>query len=71
MSEYVQTWRKKIRIKILVDIAKRELKSGKEIFQVYETLDQEMKIRWRIVLGTRKQYLQEINKNLNQSIVGA
>ena len=71
MSEYVQTWRKKIRIKILVDIAKRELKSGKEIFQVYETLDQEMKNRWRIVLGTRKQYLQEINKNLNQSIVGA
>ena len=71
MSEYVQTWRKKIRIKILVDIAKRELKSGNEILQVYELLDQEMVNRWRIVLYTRKQYLLEINKILNQSVLSA
>ncbi|MDX1441243.1 MAG: hypothetical protein R3237_02145 [Nitrosopumilaceae archaeon] len=71
MSEYVQTWRKKIRIKILVDIARRELKSGKEIFQVYESLDKEMKNRWSIVLCTRKQYLQEINQILNQPIISA
>ena len=71
MSEYVQTWRKKIRLKILVDIAKRELKSGREVFQIYEKLDEEMRHRWKLVLGTRKQYLEEINKILNQQIAGA
>lgn len=71
MSEYVQTWRKKIRIKILVDIARHELKSGKELFRVYEQLDIEMKNRWKLVLCTRKQYMEEINRNLNQTIVGA
>lgn len=70
MSEYVQTWRKKIRIKILHDIAQRELKSGQEPFQVYEKLEKEMKNRWNLVLCTRKQYLEEINKVLNQSVFG-
>ena len=71
MSEYVQTWRKKIRIKILLSIAKDELKSGKDTLQIYEKLDDEMRQRWRLVLCTRKQYLEEINKILNQSVVGA
>jgi hypothetical protein len=66
MSEYVQTWRKKIRIKILSDIAQRELRSGQEKYQVYEKLDKEMKNRWNLVLCTRKQYLEEINKVLNK-----
>jgi hypothetical protein len=66
MSEYVQTWRKKIRIKILSDIAQRELRSGQETYQVYEKLDKEMKDRWNLVLCTRKQYLEEINKVLNK-----
>lgn len=70
MSEYVQTWRKKIRIKILSDIAQRELRSGQETGQIYEKLDKEMKIRWNLVLCTRKQYLEEINKSLNQAIFG-
>jgi len=69
MSEYVQTWRKKIRIKILSDIAQRELRTGQETGQIYEKLDKEMKIRWNLVLCTRKQYLEEINKSLNQSIL--
>ncbi len=69
MSEYVQTWRKKIRIKILSDIAQRELRSGQETGQIYEKLDKEMKIRWNLVLCTRKQYLEEISKSLNQSIL--
>lgn len=68
MSEYVQTWRKKIRLKILSDIAKRELRSGHETYQINEKLDNEMKNRWNLVLCTRKQYLEEINKSLNQSI---
>lgn len=71
MSEYVQTWRKKIRIKILLGIAKHELNSGNDIVQVYEKLDDEMRQRWRLVLCTRKQYLEEINKILNQTVVGA
>ncbi|MFB5607892.1 MAG: hypothetical protein ACE5RI_06460 [Candidatus Nitrosomaritimum yanchengensis] len=70
MSEYVQTWRKKIRIKILSDIAQRELRSGQETGKIYEKLDKEMKIRWNLVLCTRKQYLEEINKSLNQAIFG-
>ena len=70
MSEYVQTWRRKIRMKILYDIAQRELRSGQETCQIYEKLDNEMKNRWNLVLCTRKQYLEEINKSLNQSIFG-
>ena len=70
MSEYVQTWRKKIRVKILLCIAKHELNSGNDIVQVYEKLDEEMRQRWKLVSCTRKQYLEEINKILNQSVVG-
>ena len=70
MSEYVQTWRKKIRIKILSDIAQRELRSGQETCQIYEKLDKEMRNRWNLVLCTRKQYIEEINKSLNQSSFG-
>ena len=68
MSEYVQTWRKKIRIKILSDIAQKELSTGQKTGQIYEKLDKEMKNRWNLVLCTRKQYLEEINKSLDQSI---
>ena len=70
MYDYVQTWRKKSRIKILLEIAIHEIKAGKEIFYVYEKLDTEMKQRWKLVLVTRKQYLEEINKILNKSVFG-
>lgn len=46
-----------------------ELRSGQETGQIYEKLDKEMKIRWNLVLCTRKQYLEEISKSLNQSIL--
>ena len=64
MTEYAQTWRKKLRLQILVDIAKNELESGKETNQVYERLDEEMKMRWKLVITTRKQYLDDVKKIL-------
>ncbi|MDH3617782.1 MAG: hypothetical protein OEM89_03545 [Nitrosopumilus sp.] len=69
MTEYAQTWRKKLRLQTLVDIAKSELESGKEMDQVYEMLDEEMKLRWRLVVTTRKQYLGELKKILTNQYV--
>ena len=42
MAEHMQTWRKKLRLKDLLDITKKELESGKEITLVYEILEKEM-----------------------------
>jgi len=70
VPEYVQTWRRKLRLKILVEIANHELKSNEEIETVYKKLDQEMKIRWNLVSTTRKLYLEDISKILtNQNVV--
>jgi hypothetical protein len=69
MTEYAQTWRKKLRLQTLVDIAKSELESGKEMNQVNEMLDDEMKLRWRLVVTTRKQYLRELKKILTNQYV--
>ena len=49
MAEHVQTWRKKLRLQELVDIARQELELGKEITLVYEILDQQMQERWNLV----------------------
>ena len=69
MAEHVQTWRKKLRLQELVDIARQELELGKEITQVYEILDQQMQERWNLVSSTRKQYLENINKILTNQYV--
>ncbi len=69
MTDCVQTWRKKLRLQELVDIAKRELESGTEISQIYEILDKEMQTRWKLVLCTRKQYLDSIKKILTNPYV--
>lgn len=69
MPEYAQTWRKKLRLKVLIDIAKQELEEGTEINQVYEKLDYEMKNRWKLVMSTRKQYLADIEKILTNQYV--
>jgi hypothetical protein len=69
MAEHVQTWRKKLRLQELVDIARQELESGKEIALVYEILDQQMQERWNLVSSTRKQYLENINKILTNQYV--
>ncbi len=69
MVEHVQTWRKKLRLQELVDIARQELELGKEITLVYEILDQQMQERWNLVSSTRKQYLENINKILTNQYV--
>jgi len=71
MADCVQTWRKKLRLQELVDVAKKELDSGIEISQIYEILDEEMQTRWKLVSYTRKQYLNSIKKILaNQYVLG-
>ena len=69
MPDYVQTWRRKLRLKELADIAQNELKSGKEMEKIFEQLDEEMKSRWNLVLTTRKQYLRDIHKILTNQYV--
>ena len=69
MAEHVQTWRKKLRLQELVDTARQELESGKEIALVYEILDVQMQEKWNLVSSTRKQYLENINKILTNQYV--
>ncbi len=69
MAEHVQTWRKKLRLQELMNTARQELESGKEIALVYEILDQQMQERWNLVSSTRKQYLENINKILTNQYV--
>ncbi len=69
MAEHMQTWRKKLRLKDLLDITKKELESGKEITLVYEILEKEMQSRWKFVASTRKQYIDDIKKILANQYV--
>ncbi len=69
MADHVQTWRKKLRLVVLVGIAKQELESGKEITKVYEILEEEMQKRWRFVGSTKRQYLIDIKKILANQYV--
>ncbi len=69
MADYVQTWRKKLRLAVLVDVAKQELESGKDITKVYEILEEEMQERWRFVGTTKRQYLDDVKKILTNQYV--
>jgi len=69
MTDSAHAWRKKLRLQELVDIAKEELGSGKEISQIYEMLDNEMEQRWRFVNSTKRQYLDDIKKILANQYV--
>ena len=72
MADYVQTWRRHLKLKVLVKIAREEMEAGKDINKIYEKLDLEMQIRWNFVSTTRKQYLFDINRILsNQYVLGA
>ena len=64
MVDCVQTWRKKLRLQELVDIAKNKLESGTEINKICEILDKEMSFRWKLVNSTRKLYLEDVKKIL-------
>ena len=69
MAEHVQTWRKKLRLQELMTITRKELESGKEITQIYEILEDEMRVRWRFVGTTRKQYLDDVKRILANQYV--
>jgi len=69
MAEHVQTWRKKLRLQELMVITRKELESGKEITQIYEILEDEMRVRWRFVGTTRKQYLDDVKRILANQYV--
>jgi len=69
MVDCVQTWRKKLRLQELVDIAKNELESGTEISKIYEILDKVMSFRWKLVNNTRKLYLEDVKKILENQFV--
>ncbi|MHA7647094.1 hypothetical protein [Nitrosopumilus sp. S4] len=69
MGDYVQTWRKKLKLQELLEIAKQEMKTENDINQVYKKLDLEMQVRWRFVSTTRKQYIEDIKKILANQYV--
>jgi len=69
MSDCAHTWRKKLRLQELMIIARKELKSGKDVSQVYKILDEQMSIRWRFVSTTKKQYLDDVTKILANQYV--
>ena len=69
MADNILTWRKKLRLVVLVGIAKQELESGKEITKVYEILEEEMQKRWRFVGTTKRQYLIDVKKILTNQYV--
>ena len=73
MAEYSQSWRKKLRIKLLVEIAQNELKDESydenNIKRIQEKLDLEMKTRWKLIKNTRKDYLESVEKILRKEYV--
>ena len=69
MVDHIHAWRKKLRLKELMDITKQELESGKEITLINEILDIQMQKRWNLVSTTRKQYLDDIKKILANQYV--
>ena len=69
MTDHVQTWKKKLRLVVLVGIAKQELESGKDITKVYEILEEEMQERWGFVGSTKRQYLDVVKKILTNQYV--
>ncbi len=69
MVDHIHAWRKKLRLKELMDITKQELESGKEITIINEILDIQMQKRWNLVSTTRKQYLDDIKKILANQYV--
>ncbi len=68
MVDCVQTWRRKLRIQELADIAKKELELGTEVTQIYKILDERMQVRWNSIPTTRKQYLDSVKKVLSISV---
>ena len=69
MTDCAHTWRKKLRLQELMVVAKRELDAGEEIDLVYQILEDEMEARWRFVGSTKRQYLGDIKRILENKYV--
>ncbi|WP_316505822.1 hypothetical protein [Nitrosopumilus sp.] len=73
MAEYSSSWRKKLRIKLLVEIAQQEMKGESydenNIKKIREKLDSEMKTRWNLIKNTRNDYLERVEKILRKEYV--
>ena len=73
MAEYSSSWRKKLRIKLLIEIAQNELKDASydenNMKKIREKLDSEMKTRWKLIKNTRKDYLKIVEKILRKEYV--
>ena len=67
--ENSHSWRRKLRLQTLVDIARKEIESGKEFDDFSHMLEHEMHIRWKLVPSTRKQYLNTLKKILVNQFV--
>ena len=68
MIDCVQTWRRKLRIQELADIAKKELELGTEVTQIDKILDEMIQVRWNSIPTTRKQYLEPVKRVLQISV---
>ena len=69
MYDNPATWRRKLRVQSLVGIARNELESGKEFDEFSDILEQEMKIKWKLVPSTRKLYLVTVKRVLDNKLV--
>ena len=72
MVEYAQSWRKKLRIKELVEMAKDELDEKYEdnyTKNIQSKLDSEMTTRWKLISNTRKEYFEIVQKILRKEYV--
>ena len=72
MAEYVQSWKKRLRLKHLVDLAHQELGEkydDKDIERIQEKLDSEMKKKWKLIKSTRKEYHEIVRKILRKEYV--
>ena len=69
MADCVQTWRRKLRIEELANIALEKLESETEITHVYDILEEIMISKWKSIPSTRKQYLVSVTKVLTNNNV--
>ena len=69
MYENSHSWRKRLRLQLLVELARKELASGRNLDDLFLVLEQEMQVRWRLAATTRRQYLIIISKVLSNQFV--
>ena len=69
MYDNPATWRRKLRVQSLVEIARTQLESGKSFDEFSDILEQEMITKWKLVQSTRKLYLITVKRVLDNKLV--